>query len=374
MTFSKRSEVEPFHAMDVLAAANRLAGEGHPVISLAVGQPSAPAPKAVREAAANALLHDRIGYTDAAGRSDLRERIARHYGEHYGVDVAPSRVIVTTGSSAGFALAFLSMFDPGDRVAIERPGYPAYRNIMRALGLEVVELERLDAETLATAHTAEPIAGLLIASPANPTGTVVGAERMTALAEAARERGIRFISDEIYHRLTYGLEDRTVLSHTDEAVVINSFSKYYCMTGWRIGWMVVPEALVRPIERLAQSLYISAPEASQIGALHAFEPTGELNSVRDGYAQNRELMTRTLPELGFEIASRPDGAFYAWCDVSGLTNDSMAFSRKMLEDTHVAVTPGHDFDPENGHRFMRFSYAGAHDDLREALERLRSWL
>ena len=360
--------------MDVLAAANRLAGEGHPVISLAVGQPSAPAPKAVREAAANALLNGRIGYTDAAGRADLRERIARHYGEHYGVDVTPSRVVVTTGSSAGFALAFLSMFDPGDRVAIERPGYPAYRNIMRTLGLEVVELERLDAETLTAAHDSKPLAGLLIASPANPTGTVVGSKRMTALVETARELGIRFISDEIYHRLTYGVADRTVLSETKDAVVINSFSKYYCMTGWRVGWMVVPDALVRPIERIAQSLYISAPEASQIGAFHAFEPTGELDAVRDDYARNRELMTEALPGLGFKIASRPDGAFYAWCDASGLTNDSMAFSRKMLDETHVAVTPGHDFDPENGHRFMRFSYAGAHNDLRTALKRLRAWL
>ena len=375
MKHSRRAAlVEPFHAMDVLAAANRKAAEGADVVSLAVGQPSAPAPRAVREAAAMAVSTGRLGYTDALGRAELREAIARHYGAHYGVDVAPARVVVTTGSSAGFALSFLTLFEPGDRVAIERPGYPAYRNIMRVLGIEVVEVPLLDAAAI-EALAADGLAGALIASPANPTGTVVGAQRMAGLARACRTNGVRLISDEIYHRLTYdGAPDRTVLSLTDDAVVINSFSKYYCMTGWRIGWMVVPEALVRPIERVAQSLYISAPDASQIGAVHAFDATGELDAVREGYAANRRVVLDGLPRLGFRIAARSDGAFYAWADVSALTDDAMAFSRRMIEEAHVAAPPGHDFDPASGHRFMRLSYAGSGEDVAEAMERLGRWL
>jgi aspartate/methionine/tyrosine aminotransferase len=376
---SRRGEVEPFHAMDVLAEANRLKAEGVPVISMAVGQPSDPAPLAVREAAARALEHGRIGYTDALGTAALRVAIAAHYRELYGVEVAPERVAVTTGSSAAFNLAFLAMFDPGDAVAIASPGYPAYRNIMAALGLDVVEVEMeeapfLTARQLAAADARKPLRGLLFASPANPTGAVVPPAEMAALLAEARALGIAVISDEIYHRLNYTAPDVTALSLDDDVVVINSFSKYYCMTGWRIGWMVLPEKLVRPVERIQQSLYISPPELSQIAACAAFGAGAELDRVKARYASNRDLLMRRLPELGFALAAPMDGAFYAFCDVSTLTNDSMAFARRMLAEAHVAATPGRDFDTLQGNRFMRFSYAGSHEDMAEALLRIERWL
>lgn len=376
---SRRGQVEPFHAMDVLAGANRLIAQGIDVISMAVGQPSDPAPAAVRRAAAEALERGRIGYTDALGLMSLREAIARHYAEHYGVEVSPARIAVTTGSSAAFNLAFLAMFDAGDRVAIAAPGYPAYRNIMAALGIDVLEIELdgapyLDAGHLRAAHARKPLKGVLFASPANPTGAVIPAHELAELVSAARELGITVISDEIYHRLAYGAPDTTALAYGDEVTVINSFSKYYCMTGWRIGWMVLPQELVRPVERIAQSLYISAPELSQVAAMEAFSATAELEAVKARYAQNRELLMQRLPELGFPLATPMDGAFYAFCDVSRHTNDSMEFAGRMLAEAHVAATPGLDFDPVQGHRFIRFSYAGSNSDIAEALARLERWL
>lgn len=379
VSLSLRGDVEPFHAMDVLAGANKLKGEGAPVISMAVGQPSDPAPAVVREAAVAALKTGRIGYTDALGLADLRRAIADHYRDHYRIEVAPGRIAVTTGSSAAFNLAFLAMFDAGDRVAIAAPGYPAYRNIMAALGIEVVEIELdgaayLHAEHLAAAHAEKPLKGVLFASPANPTGAVIPNEALKLLVETADRLGIAVISDEIYHRLAYGAPDTTALTFGRDVTVINSFSKYYCMTGWRIGWMVLPEKLVRPVERIAQSLYISAPELSQVAAIEAFEATEELEAVKARYAWNRDLLMKRLPKLGFMLAAPMDGAFYAFCDVSRLTNDSMAFAGKMLAEAHVAATPGRDFDPRQGHRFMRFSYAGSHDEMVEAVSRLERWL
>ncbi|CAM5602258.1 pyridoxal phosphate-dependent aminotransferase [Mycolicibacterium aubagnense] len=379
VSLSRRGDVEPFHAMDVLAGANKLRAEGVPVISMAVGQPSDPAPAIVREAAAAALKSGRIGYTDALGLTGLRRAIADHYRDHYQIEVTPERIAVTTGSSAAFNLAFLAMFDAGDRVAIAAPGYPAYRNIMAALGIEVVEIELegaayLHAEHLASAHAEKPLKGVLFASPANPTGAVIPVEALRALVETADRLGIAVISDEIYHRLAYGAPDTTALAFGRDVTVINSFSKYYCMTGWRIGWMVLPEKLVRPVERIAQSLYISAPELSQVAAMEAFRATEQLEAVKARYAWNRELLMRRLPELGFALAAPMDGAFYAFCDVSRLTNDSMAFAGKMLAEAHVAATPGRDFDPLQGHRYMRFSYAGSHDEMVEAVARLEHWL
>jgi aspartate/methionine/tyrosine aminotransferase len=379
VSISRRGEVEPFHAMDILAEANRLRAGGTPVISMAVGQPSDPAPRAVLEAAASALRHGRIGYTDALGMAGLRKAIARHYAEHYGVDVSLERIAVTTGSSAAFNLAFLAMFDAGDSVAIASPGYPAYRNIMTALGLDVVEIELeekpfLSAEQLAVAHAQKPLRGLLFASPANPTGAEVPEGDLRELLETARKLGISVISDEIYHRLNYVGPDVTALSLSDDVTVINSFSKYYCMTGWRVGWMVLPEKLVRPVERIAQSLYISPPELSQVAACEAFVATDELDAVKARYAHNRELLQRRLPELGFTLAAPMDGAFYAFCDVSKLTNDSMAFARRMLAEAHVAATPGRDFDTLQGNRFMRFSYAGSYEDMEQAVVRIAQWL
>ncbi|MDR7224302.1 aminotransferase class I/II-fold pyridoxal phosphate-dependent enzyme [Aminobacter aminovorans] len=379
VAISRRGEVEPFHAMDILAEANRLKALGAPVISMAVGQPSDPAPQRVRDAAAAALRLGRIGYTDALGLADLRKAISAHYAEHYRIDVPVSRIAVTTGSSAAFNLAFLAMFDAGDRVAIAAPGYPAYRNIMGALGLDVVEIELqgaayLHAEHLRAAHEQKPLKGVLFASPANPTGAVVPAGDLKALVDTARELGIAVISDEIYHRLAYGAPDVTALAYDTDVTVINSFSKYYCMTGWRIGWMVLPERLVRPVERIAQSLYISAPELSQVAAIEAFNVTDELEVIKARYAWNRELLAKRLPELGFSFAAPMDGAFYAFCDVSRLTNDSMEFASRMLAEAHVAATPGRDFDPLAGHRYMRFSYAGSHDEMIEAMDRLERWL
>ncbi|MBU0582249.1 MAG: aminotransferase class I/II-fold pyridoxal phosphate-dependent enzyme [Alphaproteobacteria bacterium] len=379
IAISRRSNVEPFHAMDILAEANALKAQGHPVISMAVGQPSDPAPEAVREAARQALSAGRIGYTDTLGIAELRRAISLHYFHHYGLGVPASRIAVTTGSSAAFNLAFLAMFDPGDRVAISSPGYPAYRNIMAALGLEVVEIELagdayLHAGHLRDAHAQKPLKGVLFASPANPTGAVVPETELRALIETARELGIAVISDEIYHRLTYAGADVTALGIDGDVTVINSFSKYYCMTGWRIGWMVLPEKLVRPVERIAQSLYISAPELSQVAAVEAFGATAELEAVKARYALNRGLLMERLPALGFTLAAPMDGAFYAYCDVSKLTNDSMEFARRMLAEAHVAATPGRDFDPLAGHRTMRFSYAGSHEDMKLALERIGNWL
>ena len=376
---SRRGAVEPFHAMDVLAGANRLIAQGADVVSMAVGQPSDPAPAAVRRAAAAALERGRIGYTDALGLMDLREAIARHYASHYGVEVSPARIAVTTGSSAAFNLAFLAMFDAGERVAIAAPGYPAYRNIMAALGIDVAEIELggapyLDAGHLRKAHAQKPLKGVLFASPANPTGAVIPPSELAELIATARELGIAVISDEIYHRLAYGAPDTTALAFGNDVTVINSFSKYYCMTGWRVGWMVLPEELVRPVERIAQSLYISAPELSQLAAIAAFSATQELEAVKARYALNRELLMRRLPGLGFPLAAPMDGAFYAYCDAGRHTNDSMEFAGRMLAEAHVAATPGKDFDTRQGHRYIRFSYAGSHDDMVEALARIERWL
>lgn len=378
MKLSRRGAVEPFHAMDVLAEATKRRASGRPVISMAVGQPVHPAPEAARQAARKALEIGRIGYTDALGLLSLRRAISDFYRERHGVSVDPGRIAITTGSSAGFNLAFLALFDAGDRVAIARPGYPAYRNILAALGIETVEIE-VSAEngftlTPEALQAAGRIDGVLLASPANPTGTVTGRANLAALSAYCRENGIAFISDEIYHGLTFVGEEATALEFGEDAVIINSFSKYYCMTGWRIGWMVLPEMLVRPVERIAQSLYISAPELSQIAAEAALGAEAELNVYRDAYRVNRDFLVKRLPELGFSIASPMDGAFYAYVDVSRFTNDSMAFARRMLAETDVAATPGIDFDPKDGHHTMRFSYAGSFEEMSEAVDRLARWL
>lgn len=379
ISLSRRGAAEPFHAMDVLAAANHLAAAGHSIVSLAVGQPGDPAPQRVRDAARRALDSGVIGYTDAMGIAGLRAAISRHYGEKYGIEVPETRIAVTTGSSAGFNLAFLAMFDAGDRVATVLPGYPAYRNIMKALGLDVVEIAHdgagfLTAAQLEAAHREKPLKGVLFASPANPTGAIIPEEDLRALVETASSLGISVISDEIYHGLSFVGPDHTALAIDPDVTVINSFSKYYCMTGWRIGWMVLPEKLVRQVECLQQSLYISAPALSQAAAVEAFAVTTELEQVKERYRTNRALLMKGLPELGFEIAAPLDGAFYAYCDITRHSNNSMDFAKRMLTECHVAITPGRDFDPVDGHRTVRLSYAGSNDDIEEALGRIGSWL
>jgi aspartate/methionine/tyrosine aminotransferase len=375
---SARSDVEPFHAMDVLAEANRMIARGESVISLAVGQPAAPAPRAAIAAARAMLDHGRIAYTDALGRQDLRNRISRHYEEAYGQSVPAERIMITTGSSAGFNLAFLAAFDPGERVAVAAPGYPAYRNILKALGLVPVEIEVdaadgyvLTADRLAAEHRRAPLHGVMIASPANPTGTVTPKAELRRLVEFADREGIRFISDEIYHGLVYGAAEATALEFSDQPIVVNSFSKFYCMTGWRIGWLVLPEFLVRPSERIGQSLYISAPELSQVAAKAAMDATEELVGVRRTYEVNRDLLAEKLPALGFREIAPIDGAFYAYAAIPEDWASSTRFARQVLEECHVAITPGIDFDTRRGEGFVRLSYACDTPALTEALERMR---
>ena len=378
---SGRSEVPAFMVMDVMAAAARIEAAGGHVIHMEVGQPAASAPKAAIAAARAALDSMRIDYTAALGTPGLRERIARHYRESYGFAVDSSRIVVTTGSSAAFILAFMAMFEPGDRVAVTVPGYPPYRHILTALGCEPVLIETssetrhaLTGEALLAAHRKAPLKGVLIASPANPTGTMMSREALSGLMAAAESAGIRFISDEIYHGLDYAFPAVTAAELSSDALVINSFSKYFCMTGWRVGWMVVPEPLVRPIERLQQNLSISVPTLSQIAAEAAFEGKHEMEEVKRAYLENRRILIEGLPRAGLTKFLPADGAFYLYADVSDFTSDSLTFAGEMLEKAHVAATPGVDFDPIHGRQFIRFSYARSAQEMREAVDRIAHWL
>ena len=378
---STRSNVPPFMVMDVMAAAARIEATGGHVIHMEVGQPAASAPKSAIAAAQAALQDGRIDYTSALGIPTLRARIARHYRDTYGCAVEPDRIIVTTGSSGGFILAFLAMFEPGDRVAVTVPGYPPYRHILTALGCEPVLIETshetrhaLTGEALLAAHRKAPLKGVLVGSPANPTGTMMSREALSSLMAAADSAGIRFISDEIYHGLDYAFPAVTAAELSPQALVINSFSKYFCMTGWRVGWMVVPDALVRPIERLQQNLSISVPTLSQIAAEAAFEGAAEMEAIKRGYQENRRILIEGLPKAGLTKFLPADGAFYLYTDVSDFTSDSFAFASQMLEKTHVAATPGVDFDPVHGRAFIRFSYARSAAEMQEAVARIAHWL
>ncbi len=376
---ASRAAIPPFIVMDVLRAANERAAAGEEVLHLEVGQPATPAPRGVLEAARRALRHDQIGYTDALGIPPLRRRIAEHYGESYGVDLDPDRVAVTTGSSGGFLLAFLAAFDAGDRVALVAPGYPAYRNILSALGVEAVllpsELAHRFQPTPALLDAVEgPLDGLIAASPSNPTGTMLGRGELKALIDYCGDRGLRFISDEIYHGITYGEPAASALEFTDDAIVINSFSKYFSMTGWRLGWMVLPPDLRRQVECLAQNFFISAPTLSQIAGVAAFDCRAELDANVARYARNRAILLDRLPKAGFDRLAPADGAFYLYAEVGRLTNDSDAFCRRVLAETGVAITPGIDFDPDRGHRYLRFSFAGPEPEMAEAAGRLEAWL
>ncbi len=331
--------------------------------------------------AARGALSGPLRYTEALGIRPLRERIARHYAEAYGVDVSPERIVVTTGSSAGFILAFLSMFEPGDRVAIACPGYPPYRHILTALGCEAVLIETTEetrwaitGEMLKVAHARTPLAGILVASPANPTGTMMTPKALGELIDTAHGLGIRMISDEIYHGLDYAMKAETAVRLSEQVVVINSFSKYFCMTGWRIGWMVAPESLVRPIDRLQGNLAISVPTLSQVAAQAAFDGRDEMEEVKHGYEENRRILVEGLPKAGLDKFFPVDGAFYLYADVSRFTDDSFDFAKRLLEEAHVAATPGIDFDPMLGNRFLRFCYARSADDMREAVARIGRWL
>jgi aspartate/methionine/tyrosine aminotransferase len=381
LSASARSDVPPFMVMDVMAAAARIEAAGGHVIHMEVGQPYAPAPRPAIAAAQAALGQGRIDYTSALGIPSLRARIARHYHDAYGCAVDPERIVVTTGSSGAFILAFLSLFEPGDRVAVTVPGYPPYRHTLTALGCEPVLIEThtetrhaLTGEALLAAHRKAPLKGVLVGSPANPTGTMMSREALAGLIAAAEGEGIRFVSDEIYHGLDYAFPAVTAAQLSPNALVINSFSKYFCMTGWRVGWMLVPEPLVRPIERLQQNLSISVPTLSQIAAEAAFDGRAEMENVKHGYQENRRILIEGLPQAGLDSFLPADGAFYLYADVSRFTADSLEFARQMLEQAHVAATPGIDFDPIHGRSFIRFSYARSADDMREAVSRLTRWL
>ncbi|SFQ94693.1 pyridoxal phosphate-dependent aminotransferase [Poseidonocella sedimentorum] len=377
MRNSSRGMVDPFIVMDVMEAARAAEAAGRHIIHMEVGQPGTPAPEGARRALAAALEEGALGYTVALGLPELRARIARHYGEQYGVDLDPGRVVVTSGSSGGFLLAFTALFDAGDRVGIGAPGYPSYRQILKALSLTPVEFETRAENRFQP--VAEDIAGagldgLLVASPGNPTGTMLDAGALGALIAAADAAGAAFISDEIYHGIDYEARPVTALEFSDEVYVINSFSKYFSMTGWRVGWMVVPEAHVRQVERLAQNMFICAPHASQVAALAAMDCEAELQANLAVYAENRRLLLEGLPEAGFTRVAPPDGAFYIYADVSELTEDSRAFAAEILDEAGVAVTPGVDFDPGRGRGSLRFSYARATQDIREGLVRLKRFM
>ncbi|MEZ5785764.1 MAG: aminotransferase class I/II-fold pyridoxal phosphate-dependent enzyme [Xanthobacteraceae bacterium] len=367
--------------MDVMTAAARLEQQGRHVIHMEVGQPAAPAPAAAIEAARRALGQGRLGYTESLGIPALRRRIAEHYREAYGQTVDPATVVVTTGSSAAFQLAFLALLEPGDRVALTVPAYPPYRHILTALGCEPV-LIRTQADTrfalspraLLEAHRQRSLDAVLVASPANPTGTMMSKQALAELIATAEDAGIAVISDEIYHGLDYAFPATTALSCSDRVIVVNSFSKYFCMTGWRVGWMVAPPELVRPIERLHQNLAISVPTLSQIAAEKAFDGRAEMEAVKHGYEVNRRILVEGLPAAGLDKFLPVDGAFYLYADVSAFTADSHEFARRLLEEAGVAVTPGLDFDPDQGHRFVRLCYAGSQDDMTEAVARIGRWL
>jgi len=377
MRNSTRSNVDPFIVMDVMEAARQAEEAGRHIIHMEVGQPSTGAPLGARLAVAEAVESDSLGYTVALGLPALRQRIAQLYGEWYDVDLDPNRVVVTSGSSAAFLLAFTSLFDTGDRVGIGAPGYPSYRQILSALGMQPVDIQT------APENRFQPVpkdlvdlnlAGLMVASPGNPTGTMLDLPAMRALIEATHAQGASFISDEIYHGIEYESKAVTVLQVTNSAYVINSFSKFFSMTGWRIGWMVVPEDHVRVLERIAQNMFICAPHASQVAALAALDCEEELRENLSVYKRNRELMLKGLPEAGFTKIAPPDGAFYVYADVSELTSDSRAFAREILDQVGVAVTPGLDFDPIRGATTLRFSYARGTDDIQEGLDRLKSFM
>ncbi len=377
MRISTRSQVDPFIVMDVMQAATAAEAEGRHIIHMEVGQPGTGAPSGATAALSRAMEQGALGYTVALGLPALRARIAKMYGDWYDVDLDPNRVVITSGSSGGFILAFTALFDTGDKVGIGAPGYPSYRQILRALALTPVDLPTSPDnryQPVPADFAGMDLKGLLVASPANPTGTMLDRPAMSALIEATQGQGASFISDEIYHGIEYDKKAVTALEITNDAYVINSFSKYFSMTGWRVGWMVVPEDHVRVVERIAQNMFICAPHASQVAALAAMECEGELQANMDVYRANRTLMIDGLRDAGFRNFAPPDGAFYVYADVSDITDDSRALARDILDKAGVAVTPGLDFDPVRGHQTLRFSYARSTEDIAMGIARLKAYM
>lgn len=383
LAVARRADVPPFHVMDLLAAAAERARTHGDLVNLVAGQPSTPAPRPVREAAKRAIDEEVLGYTVALGIPELREEIAAHHQRVHGLDVDPDEVVVTTGSSGGFLLTFLAAFEAGDRVAIARPGYPCYRNVLTALGCEVVELptgpeSRFQPTVQMLEELDRPVQGLVVASPANPTGTMLAPEELAALAAWCEAHGVQLVSDEIYHGIAYEGAPRqaSAWQTSREAVVFHSFSKYFSMTGWRLGWMLVPGRLRRAVDVLTGNFTICPPVLSQHAAVAAFTPEAyaEVDAHVERYAENRALLLDGLPRLGLDRLAPADGAFYVYADVSHLTDDSMGLCHRLLRETGVATAPGVDFDTVAGDRFLRLSFAGTPTDIAEALARLESWL
>ena len=377
MRQSRRGQVAPFIVMDVMEAARRAEASGRHIIHMEVGQPSTPAPAAALKALGQELAEP-LGYTVALGLPALREGIAGLYRRWYGVDLDPARVVVTPGSSGAFLLAFAALFDAGDRVAVGEPGYPSYRQILRAMSVEPVGMQTRAENRYqpVPADIPEGVQGVMIASPGNPSGTMLDRQALAALVERTQEIGAALISDEIYHGLDYGQRAVSALELTDDVVVINSFSKYFSMTGWRVGWLVVPPDMVRTMDRLAANMFICAPHASQVAALAALTPESEAEAQANlaVYAENRRMMLERLPAMGFDRIAPPDGAFYVYADVSALTHDSAALAADILDRAGVAVTPGVDFDPVRGAGTLRFSYARSSGDIAEGLDRLARYM
>ena len=377
MRKSNRGNVDPFIVMDVMENARKAEEKGEDIVHMEVGQPGTPAPIEAQRQLIEKMKNDSMGYTVALGIPELRKRISQLYGDWYNLDLNPDRIIITSGSSAGFILSFSSLFDAKDRVGICSPGYPSYRQILKAQDLETVLIETKfenNFQPFASDLKGLNLSGVLIASPANPTGSMLNYNQLESLILSSLEQNISFISDEIYHGIEYEKKATTALQITNQCYVINSFSKYFSMTGWRVGWMVVPEDHVRQIERLAQNMFICAPHASQIAALHALDCEDELKNNLDVYKENRKLMIKGLKDSGFSKISSPDGAFYIYADVSKFCNDSLEFANRVLKEAKVAITPGLDFDTNRGNSTIRFSYARSTEDIIKGLEKLNIFM
>ena len=377
MKKSKRSNVDPFIVMDVMEAARKAESSGKNIIHMEVGQPGTAAPKLAKDFISKEISKNNLGYTVTLGLPSLRDRISKLYGEWYNLDINSDRIVITTGSSGAFILSFATLFNAGDRVGIASPGYPSYRQILKSQDLIPVDIQTKienKFQPISDDISSNNLHGILVASPANPTGSMIDKKSLTNLINSAKENNASFISDEIYHGIQYENKPTSALEITDECYVINSFSKYFSMTGWRIGWMVVPESHIRQIERLAQNMFICAPHASQIAALHALDCEDELKNNLDVYKENRKLMIKGLKDSGFSKISSPDGAFYIYADVSKFCNDSLEFANRVLKEAKVAITPGLDFDSNRGNSTIRFSYARSTEDIIKGLEKLNIFM
>jgi aspartate/methionine/tyrosine aminotransferase len=376
MRRSDRGNVDPFIVMDVMEAARQAEAAGRHIIHMEVGQPGTGAPEAAKARLVQDLA-DPLGYTVALGLPELKARVAQHYADWYGVTLDPARVVITSGASGAFLLAFSALFDNDARVGLGTPCYPSYRQILRAVGLTPIDIPTTFAQRFQPSPgdvAAHNLDGLIVASPANPTGTMLDRDGLAELAAACAAQGAAFISDEIYHGIDYDVAPVSALQVTDDVYVVNSFSKYFSMTGWRVGWMIVPEDHIRQVERLAQNMFICAPHAAQRLALHAMDCTDELEANKAVYRANRALMIEGLQAAGLTRFAPPDGAFYVYVDVSEYTDDALAFAAEILEKAGVAVTPGLDFDAARGHQWLRFSYARSTADITEGLDRLARFM